>query len=65
LTGSSDGWQTKTVALPVDARFIQFRYRTDDEINGRGWYVDDLQVHAGGKTMQPKINDNQWQQRDY
>jgi len=65
LTGSSDGWQTKTVALPVDARFIQFRYRTDDEINGRGWYVDDLQVHAGGKTMQPKITDNQWQQRDY
>jgi hypothetical protein len=65
LTGSSDGWQTKTVALPADAQFVQFRYRTDDEINGRGWYVDDLQVHAGGKTTQPKITDNQWQQRDH
>jgi len=65
LTGSSDGWQTKTVALPADAQFVQFRYRTDDEINGRGWYVDDLQVHAGGKTAQPKITDSQWQQRDY
>ena len=64
-TGSSDGWQAKTVALPADARYIQFRYRTDDKINGRGWYVDDLQVRAGGKTMQPKITDNQWQQRDY
>jgi CubicO group peptidase (beta-lactamase class C family) len=65
LTGSSDGWQAKTIALPADARFVQFRYRTDDEINGRGWYVDDLQVHAGGKTTQPKITDNQWQQRGY
>ena len=49
----------------MDAHYIQFRYRTDDKINGRGWYVDDLQVRAGGKTMQPKITDNQWQQRDY
>ena len=65
LTGSSEGWQTKTVALPSNAHYIQFRYRTDDKINGRGWYVDDLQVRAGGKTMQPKITDNQWQQRDY
>lgn len=65
LTGSSDGWQTKTVVLPADAHYIQFRYRTDDKINGRGWYVDDLQVRAGGKTMQPTITGNQWQQRDY
>jgi len=65
LTGSSDGWQTKSVALPSDAHYIQFRYRTDEKINGRGWYVDDLQVRAGGKTMQPTITDNQWQQRDY
>ena len=65
LTGSSDGWQTKTMDLPSDTRYIQFRYRTDEKINGRGWYVDDLQIHAGGKTTQPKITDNQWQQRDY
>lgn len=65
LTGSSDGWQTKTVALPSNAHYVQFRYRTDDKINGRGWYVDGLQVRAGGKTTQPKITDNQWQQRDY
>lgn len=65
LTGSSDGWQTKTMALPMDAHYIQFRYRTDEKINGRGWYVDDLQVRAGGKTTQPKITDNQWQQRAY
>ena len=65
LTGSSDGWQTKTMDLPSNTRYIQFRYRTDEKINGRGWYVDDLQIHAGGKTTQPKITGNQWQQRDY
>lgn len=65
LTGSSDGWRARTVGLPSNARYIQFRYRTDDKINGRGWYVDDLQVHAGGKTMQPTITDSEWQQRGY
>jgi hypothetical protein len=64
LTGSSDGWQTKTVVLPSNANYIQFRYRTDDKINGRGWYVDDLQIRGGGKTAQPKITDNEWQERD-
>jgi hypothetical protein len=65
LTGSSDGWQTKTVALPANAHYIQFRYRTDEKINGRGWYVDGLEIHAGGNTTQPQITRNEWQQRDY
>ena len=65
LTGSSDGWQTKSVTLPSNAQYIQFRYRTDEKINGRGWYVDGFQVQASGKTSQPQITNNQWQQRDY
>jgi hypothetical protein len=65
LTGSSDGWQKKSVTLPSNAQYIQFRYRTDEKINGRGWYVDGLQVQASGKTSQPQITNNQWQQRDY
>ncbi|MEO8777846.1 MAG: serine hydrolase [Rhodanobacter sp.] len=44
LTGASDGWQTKTYALPADARYIQFDYRTDARINGRGWYLHDVQI---------------------
>lgn len=65
LTGSSDGWQAQTMKLPADAHYIQFRYRTDDKINGRGWYVDGLKVSADGKTTTPTITDNQWQQRAY
>lgn len=63
LTGSSDGWQAKTVTLPQDAHYIQFRYRTDAEINSRGWYVSQLQVHEAGKTVRPKITHNEWQTR--
>ena len=50
LTGSSDGWQTKSLALPADANYIQFDYQTDARINGRGWYLHDVQVdgHAVG-----------------
>lgn len=65
LTGSSEGWQTKNVALPSNAKYIQFRYRTDDKINGRGWYVDDLRIRAGNKTAQPRITANEWHERGY
>jgi CubicO group peptidase (beta-lactamase class C family) len=44
LTGSSDGWQTKEFALPADANYIRFDYQTDARINGRGWYLHDVQV---------------------
>jgi CubicO group peptidase (beta-lactamase class C family) len=65
LTGYSAGWESKTVALPADARFIQFRYRTDDTVNGRGWYVGALEVHAGGTTARPRITHSGWSRRDH
>ncbi|HEX7324047.1 MAG TPA: serine hydrolase [Rhodanobacteraceae bacterium] len=65
LTGSSNGWQDKSVKLPADARYVQFRYRTDATINGRGWYVHDVRVTAAGKSSQPVITRNGWQRRDY
>ena len=65
LTGNSDGWQTKSMPLPADAHYIQFRYRTDAEINGRGWYVNQLEIKAGGNITQPTITHSEWQQRAY
>ena len=44
LTGSSDGWQAKSFALPADARYLRFDYQTDARINGRGWYLHEVQV---------------------
>lgn len=64
VTGDSRGWQAKHVALPADARYIQFRYRTDAAINGRGWYVSGLETRADGTTSQPVITRNEWSARD-
>ncbi|MED4753717.1 serine hydrolase domain-containing protein [Brevibacillus choshinensis] len=38
LTGESD-WKSVSWKLPPGARFVRFRYATDETINGRGWYV--------------------------
>lgn len=60
LTGNSDGWQTVQVALPKGTRYVQFRYRTDHLINGRGWYVRDIQAIVNGKAATPKVLHNEW-----
>lgn len=65
LTGSSDGWQAKTIALPVGTRFVQFRYQTDAAINGRGWYVAAVRIDADGKAQQPMLTTKGWQLRDH
>ncbi len=65
VTGYSDGWQEKQVALPAGTRYVQFRYRTDKRINGRGWYVGQLRVQAGGKASRPEITHNEWSRRAY
>lgn len=44
LTGASAGWQQNTVKLPAGTRYLQFDYRTDAAINGRGWYLHDVRV---------------------
>ncbi|HET7267662.1 MAG TPA: serine hydrolase [Oleiagrimonas sp.] len=64
LTGYSNGWQSKRVALPADTRYIQFRYRTDSRTNGRGWYVDALRVGVDGSMVSPEVTDSEWHKRD-
>jgi hypothetical protein len=67
LTGSSAGWQDAEFsfgALSGDV-WVRFRYRTDEAVNGVGWYVDD--VHAGtyvdDDTVAGWVNDG-WQWTD-
>jgi hypothetical protein len=47
LTGDSGGWQQAEYSFGdlSGSVMIRFRYRTDEAVNGTGWYVDD--VHAG------------------
>lgn len=66
LTGYSKGWHEKQVALPTDTRYVQFRYRTDSRINGRGWYIDAIRVGSDGKMVAPEVTtDSEWHKRDY
>jgi hypothetical protein len=65
FTGSSDGWHDKALKLPATARYIQFRYQTNAKINGRGWYVDRVEVKSGDQTIRPDFSTSGWTKRDH
>lgn len=46
FTGSSGGYQPAEFSFGGLTGTVQvrFRYRTDEAVNGQGWYVDDVQV---------------------
>lgn len=48
LTGSSAGWQPATYDLAglSGTIWVRWLYRTDEAVNGQGWYVDDVVVGA-------------------
>lgn len=61
LTGSSEEWETMTVDLPADVRFVRFTYSTDGSVNNRGWYVDGVKVNGSNLTF----TSNGWVERSY
>jgi hypothetical protein len=61
LAGSSDGWQTKEFPLPANTNYVRFDYQTDARINGRGWYLHDVQV-AGREVR--SFQKSGWVRRD-
>lgn len=63
MTGESGGWKNITVALPEGTKHVRFRYQTDASVNGRGWYIGNMQVD--GKEVNPEANENGWTLRDY
>ncbi|WP_316570765.1 serine hydrolase [Neobacillus sp. YIM B06451] len=66
FTGNSDGWVDVEAHLPAIAKFVRFRYETDNTVNGRGWYVDDIKIEdVGGKTVEPSFKGEGWEQRSY
>lgn len=48
LTGNSGGWQEATYDLAgmSGTVWVRWLYRTDEAVNGQGWYVDDVSVGA-------------------
>ncbi|MFC3041537.1 serine hydrolase [Virgibacillus xinjiangensis] len=65
-TGASDHWLHKEFHLPHDTNHIRFTYQTDGGANGRGWYLNNLQItDVSGNPIPYNINTNEWTQRDY
>lgn len=66
FTGSSEEWNSEQVDIPAGTKHIRFRYQTDSYTNGRGWYVDNINlVTSDGKKLVPKFSGAGWQLRKY
>ncbi len=66
VNGSSVEWQHREVKLPEGTSYVRFRYDTDGSVNGRGWYVHNLQLIAEkGQQIKTRINSDGWIERHY
>ena len=47
VDGTADGWVQATFTLPAAANvLVRFSYFTDEAVNGKGWFIDDVQVNG-------------------
>ncbi len=47
VDGTPDGWVQGTFTLPAAANaLVRFSYFTDEAVNGKGWFIDDVQVNG-------------------
>lgn len=69
LSGSSEGWQKETYALPAATHYVRFVYRavsygSDFDVSGRGWYVHDVKVD-GQSVGAWNTGKSGWSRRGY
>ncbi|MFC2947294.1 serine hydrolase [Virgibacillus sediminis] len=65
-TGNSGTWLPKEIHLPQETTHIRFSYQTDNGANGRGWYLNNLQVtDTEGGSFPLSFTTNSWTQRNY
>ncbi len=51
FTGKSNGWEKSIIPIPAGTKFLRFSYKTDESVNGRGWYVQDASLKINGKKQ--------------
>lgn len=65
MNGNSEGWIHRELRLPDDAKYLRFRYHTDEYINGRGWSEKDPRViDAHERRMNVKWSGAGWELRN-
>ncbi|WP_077328112.1 serine hydrolase domain-containing protein [Virgibacillus siamensis] len=62
ITGNSNDWETRNVNIPAGTNYIRFRYMTDTNTNGRGWYVTNFTLENG---TSPEFTSENWVKRKY
>jgi hypothetical protein len=75
ITGASNGWVDASFGLPAGSGvLVRFNYYTDEAVNGRGWFIDDVQATGfadgfetgsgnwslGGWTVSSGLFQNDW-----
>ncbi len=67
LIGNNGDWHRYEIPLPKQARYVRFRYQTDELINGRGWYVKEPTItFKNGKKLPISWESNQyWKIRNW
>ncbi|WP_077624636.1 serine hydrolase [Sediminibacillus massiliensis] len=66
INGSSIDWQRQEVRLPEGSKYVRFRYDTDGSVNGRGWYVDNVQlISESDRQLEPIPTIDGWVERNY
>lgn len=63
FTGKSNGWEKENVLIPAGTKFIRFSYKTDESVNGRGWYVQDASIKTNGKKERLRFESNGFERR--
>lgn len=66
FTGSSVDWDEVGADIPAGTQYIRFHYKTDSYTNGRGWYVDNINLSTlDGKQVNTDFSGEGWAQRNY
>ena len=73
ITGASEGWLDASFDIPANSE-VRFNYYTDEAVNGRGWFIDDVAIDGfadgfesgdanwslGGWTISSGLFANDW-----
>ena len=65
FTGENEEWRQNNVVIPSNTKHIRFHYQTDATVNGRGWYVKNINLEtAGGQTIETAFTGEGWLKRN-
>ncbi|PLR96860.1 serine hydrolase domain-containing protein [Bacillus sp. T33-2] len=66
FTGESGGWTQHEFEIPENTQKLRFHYDTDGSVNGRGWYISDVEFKlSNGASISPKLSKEGWELRNY